>query len=196
MHARVRREQRERASWRIPLRRARRAVDCALRRVETSGRVIDASLRFTAAPLADTSRRLHRLSEWIGEAADRLERAVRGVHESVERIALAPEHAFDAPLLLTETTVRWIDAAGQLDRVSARLTDATALLAANTRTWADVTSAAATPVQTRPAASHDAPASLVRRQPFVAANTADAAKEISRGRAPPPLPSALFNRRR
>lgn len=177
----------KRAAWRAPLRRARRAVDCALRRVEASNRVIDATLRFAAGRPLETSRRLQRLGDWMVDAQAHLSRVVRELHRSAECAALAPETASAAPALLVDTTARWLDAAVRLDAVSGRVVQTSALLADHARCRPAFFAAGAE----RPAVPalarrpHPAPPVLIRPQWFVTTTTAEAARSVSRGRAPP-----------
>jgi hypothetical protein len=185
---------RERAAWRVPLRRAYRTIDSTLRRIGTSGRLIDATLRFAGGRPAEASRRLQLASQWIAKADEQLQRAARGVEDSIHAIVLLPEQILETPLLITATTLHWIGASMRLDQVSLHLVAATASLAFDARNRAallDICRDVAVP-QSRRRSSPVTP----WRPRFLTATTADAARKVSRGRAPPPFQSALSSHRR
>src|SRR5689334_18138747 len=78
------------SSWRVPLRRARRRIDSTLARLETSGRVIDATDRFGTARPLEASLYLGHLANWIGDAHLSLQRAWCGVQQSFHLLGLKP----------------------------------------------------------------------------------------------------------
>jgi hypothetical protein len=184
---------RSQAIWRAPLRMARRALDSAIGRIETSGRVIDATLRFGADQPMERAQQLCRLSEWIGEAEQQLGRAIQRVDESVRQIALAPEVAADSPRLLTDTTLLFVETAARLEQLSARAVEVSRQIVEETQAWAASAEpgAAAPAAPSRPAraaspghGSRRTPV-LIRRSRVAFATVADAARKICRGRAPP-----------
>jgi hypothetical protein len=179
------------ASWRVPLRRARRAIRSTLDRVETCSRVIEATVRFAAGRPLETSRRIRRLSNWIDEAGACLQRASRGVGETVRLAEKEPDRAAAAPALLFDTTGRWLDAAERLNEISVRLVETSARLVHDARSRGVVPAdAPAQPVPSRPAHFRHAPVVLIRRRWLIIAFCVEVARKISRGRAPPSDSSA------
>lgn len=123
----------------------------------------------------------------MGEATAHLSRVVRELDRSAQCVALAPETAAAAPALLIETTARWLDAAVRLDAVSTRVLQASAMLADEARHRPQFFAIGAErpavpPPSRRP---HPAPPVVIRPQWFVTTTTAQAARSVSRGRAPP-----------
>src|ERR1051325_7459830 len=111
-------QQRERvrsqAIWRDPFLRARRAIDSAIGRIETSGRVIDATLRFSSKRPAERARQLLQLSAWLDQAVARLERAMHGLEQSAER---APEYVEEFTLPFLGAALRCMETIVRLDRL-------------------------------------------------------------------------------
>lgn len=161
---------RSQAIWRVPFRRARQAIDSGIGRIETSGRVIDATLRFRASPPRERVRQLLQLANWLDQAVARLERAFHGMEETVER---APEYAADFTLPFLGAAMRCIETIGRLDKLAVRAAEASAQL-----------------VQVSPRRPRFV-IIVTRRSTFAFATVADAARKVSRGRAPPLSQPAL-----
>jgi hypothetical protein len=189
-----------RAAWRRPLRRVRRALDASFRLIASSRRVIDASERFAAGSPARSAARLQQVSEWMVDASEQLGRAVRALRDTRDRAALAPGQAAEAPARLVESTLRWIDAAGTLAALSERLEVTFARLRDTVQRGGVVSGYAKTAADSRAQSAGGRPtkrpsrasglvsiASIRRRRPAPASRAADAARRISRGRAPPLL---------
>lgn len=179
---------RSQAVWRVPLRRAFRAVDCAVERMESSGRVINAALRFGADRPYDRVRQLCLLSGWIDQAHAQLERAVLGLQQWTDEIARAPQHlAADSALLFLDATLRCMAAMVLLDQISACSVQASAQIVQETREWAESAAAApaAQPIRRASPRHPRVIQVLVRRSPAAFATVADAARKVCRGRAPP-----------
>ena len=196
--ARRRRRGRNAAPWRAPLRRARRRIDATLGRVETTAVVIDATVRLAAGRPLETSRRLHRLQQWIGEAGARLQRALHSVEETTSLVAREPHRAAEAPLLLFDVTERWIDAAARLNEISTRLVETSARLLDDARSRGFAAGSTVVRTQTvrvRTTPTRHAPVVLIRRRWFIVAFSAEVARKICRGRAPPSDSSALSDHR-
>lgn len=175
------------ASWRAPLRRARRRIQSTLGRVARSGVVIDATLRFAPGHPRKTAQRIFALNRWITQAQEILQRALRDVGSATDRAAVQADQAPDAPVLLTETTFLYLAAAFELDRVSARLTETASRLAADT-SWAYVhtgTVPAPPAVPARPKLVRHAPVVVILRRSFIVSLSVELARTIWRGRAPP-----------
>jgi len=157
---------RSRATWRDPFLRARRAIDSALGRYESSGRIIDASHRFGADRPMEQRQRLLQLAAWLDQTIVRLERAIRGMEEWVERLP-DYDHAQDFTFPFIGAAFRCMQLVAWLEELHARAAEA----------WAQV--------------SHASPrrprfvSVIVRRSPVAFATVADAARKVSRGRAPP-----------
>lgn len=185
---RSRRRGEKRAAWRAPLRRAWRALDASLRRVDATRRVVEASERCGARRPIEVTRQLQRAGNWLSTAAALLSRSVRDADRSCSCAVLEPQRAAAVRPLLFVTAVRWLDAAGRLDAASMALESAMAGLVEQVRTWTvwpEDRRAAPARAASRPI--HHATLVLIRRQWFVAAVAADAARRISRGRAPPSI---------
>ena len=186
--------------WRVPLRRARRAIASAVGRIETSGRVIDATLRFGAHRAMERAWQLYRLSQEIDGAERALHRALRGIEETYRQLGLAPEMVPDSPRLLTEAALRFAATATALDQLGQRAAQLSVQVVEETEAWAASVAAApapaapAAPAQPTRAAAPRQPrillAVIIRRSPVVFATPADAARKTCRGRAPPSSHSA------
>jgi hypothetical protein len=156
-------EVRSQATWRDPFLRARRAIDSALGRYESSGRIIDASHRFGADR---PKERLLQLSIWLDQTIVRLERAIRDMETWVERL---PDYdqAQDFTFPFIGAAFRCMQLLAWLDELRTRAAEALAQV------------------------SHASPrhprfgSVIVRRSPVAFATVADAARKVSRGRAPP-----------
>ena len=174
-----RRERLRWRAWRRPLRRARRAIAATLGRVEQAGRVIEAAARFERQrPLAATDRYVHVAARLAGAGAS-LHLAARSLSETTDWIALAGVPA-GAPELLVETTALWIFVAARLAETSNRMDAAFGQLVR------DVQSGAILPEPIIDAPRRfEASSSILRTQSFSAARALSAAREVSRGRAPP-----------
>jgi hypothetical protein len=201
--------QEPRLTWRRPLRRVQRALDSSFRLIDSSRRVIDASERFAAgSSLRTAARQLQRVSEWIDDASEQLGRAVRGLRQTTDSVARAPEQGAAAPALLIETARRWVDAAATLAALSDRLEETFARLRAAAERGILIVDRPESAPQSQPRFTAPRPASrrscagdrlttssIRRPWPAPASRAVDAARRISRGRAPPfgstcPLSSA------
>jgi hypothetical protein len=102
-------------------RRTERAIDAALRLIESSRRAIDACERFASVRPIRATQQLERVSGWIVEATEQLGLVVSGLSETCDSAARALEEAGEAPGMLINATARWIDAAARLAALSDRL---------------------------------------------------------------------------
>src|SRR4051812_41635901 len=71
------------ASWRAPLRRARRRIASTVARAARTARIIDATLRFARGHAAETAERLFELNRELRDAQKMLQRALHSVGECV-----------------------------------------------------------------------------------------------------------------
>jgi hypothetical protein len=190
------------------LTRSRRDIDATVRLVDRACRMVDDAERAASARPIQASRQFKRVSGSLAHAATLLERAGRGMQDTTAFVVLAPDLAGDAPQQLVDTSIRFIDAAVRLAAISDRVHDAsTGLLDAAERGDAQFDPSELT-VKTNAVVA--APRSMVARlfpaqRPrrttsrsaldsisrqlcglgFAPATTADAARRVSRGRAPP-----------
>jgi hypothetical protein len=124
-----------------------------------------------------------------------LECAAAGLRKTSDRVAEAPELALDAPEKLFAVAALWVRAAVELDvysgqfvETSARMLDRTKKLAATGPAVPATIALNAPPRLPRdwfPSEDDDAPCIPTRRQRSVRLTLAEAARRISRGRAPP-----------
>ena len=192
-----------RRGWVRSLRRARRAIDASLRRIEGSGRVIEAAERFGRRRPLQAAGQLHRASCWLADAAAQLQRAQLRLNDTTQCIESAPERAAGAPVPVMYTILHWIDAAGRLTAVSDHLSDTSTRLVAIAKT-AQPSDFRPVIVPPRPAAARwflqycpsrpsDRIQQLLRRRRRPAPTAvAEAPRRVSRGRAPPFLSICLL----
>ena len=184
---------RSQAVWRAPLRRARRAINSVIGQIATSGQVIDATLRFGAHRAMERAWQLYRLFQEIDGAQRALHRALRGIEETHRQLGLAPEMAPDSARLLMDAALRFAATAAALDQLGQRADQLSAQVVEETQAWAASVAAApaapAAPAQPTRAAAPRRPlfplTVIIRRSPVAFATVADAARKVSRGRAPP-----------
>jgi hypothetical protein len=157
---------RSKATWRDPFLRARRAIDSTLEGFAPSGRVIDASFRFGLGGPVEQRQRLVQLATWLDQTIVRLERAIRGMEKWAER---SPDYDY-----AQDFTFPFIGAACRCMQLLAWLED---LHARAAEAWAKVVHAS--PRHPRFVSI------IVRRWPVAFTTVADAARKVSRGRAPP-----------
>ncbi len=187
----LRGELRSQNLWRAPLRKAGRAIDSAMGRIESAGRVIDATLRFGADRPMERVRQLCQLSWGIDEAQRQLQRAQRRWEESFVRIALSPEQADAFAPLFLEAALRFLETGLRLDELAHRATQASAQVLEETRTWAASPETGQGAAEPAPATRKTSPRYsrfilvINRRLPAAFATAADAARKVCRGRAPP-----------
>lgn len=193
-----------RRSWTRPFRRTRRAIECTLRLIHSSCRVIEAAERFAAGRPVRATRQLEIVSGLIGEAVEHLDRAARGLRQTADRVAQSPDVALDAPDKLVAATAQWIAAATQLAAFSERLNDTSTWLSDSVKSGAipiplqEQTADAGKPVTTFRLIAppllppdwfsdegNDVPRIPVRRRRSVCLTVVEAARRIFRGRAPP-----------
>jgi hypothetical protein len=193
-----------RRSWTRPFRRTRRAIECSMRLISSSCRVIEAAQRFAAGRPVRAARQLELVSGWMSEAGAQLQCAARALQETIERAAQSPDVALDAPAKLTHATAQWIEAAGLLAAFSERLDGTSAWLVDSVKSGvipippqeqtADAGETVTTfrlippplvPPEWFPYQSNDVPCIPVRRQRSICPTVAEAARRIFRGRAPP-----------
>ncbi len=194
----------QRQLWRDPMRRMRSAIQSSFRLIETCSSIIDDTARLAAARPIRATRRLQRVAGLLAHAVTHLARAAHGLQATAESAALTPETASEAPGLLIESTLLWVDAAEQLNAVSERFDEAFATLLASVESGAVPIDFAELSRDSRPAVaaqrinpvrlflawnrSHKSDCArffLKRRRRFAPAAVAEAAKKVFRGRAPP-----------
>jgi hypothetical protein len=180
-----------------------RAIKRAFRLIDSSLRVIEASERFAAQRPVLATRQLQLVVGWLAEAASELECATRGLRSTVDHAALSPELALDAPRLLVDAAKDWMDAALQLAALSDRFDDTFGCLVDSVKSGAipippeEQTDDAGDPVTTFrlipvPLLPPDwfgyqryVTPCIPDRQRSVRVTVVEAARRISRGRAPP-----------
>jgi len=155
---------RSKATWRDPFLRARRAIDSTLEGFAPSGRVIDASFRFGLGGPTEQRQRLVQLAVWLDQTIVRLERAIRDMEQWAER---SPDEPQDFTFPFIGAAFRCMQLVAWLDELRAHAAEA----------WAQVVHAS--PRHPRFGSV------IVRRWPVAFATVADAARKVSRGRAPP-----------
>jgi len=187
-----------RQGWTRSLRRARRAIDASVRRIEGSCRVIDAAQRFASRRPLRATDHLQQVSGWLVDAAVQLQRAGIRMRDTTECAALAPERAAAAPQGLIDATARWLAAAGRLAVASDRLDDTMARLLRSAKEGSPVDDRPVIPLRRPPSPRWflqycpSQPADRIRlllkrrRRPAPSAVT-EAHRRVSRGRAPPSL---------
>src|SRR4051794_8840736 len=74
------------ASWRAPLRRARRRIWSTLGRVAHSGVLINATLRFAPGHPRETAQRIFALNRWLSKTEEILQRALRSIGEATDLV--------------------------------------------------------------------------------------------------------------
>src|SRR5260370_392431 len=104
-----------------PLRRSRRAIDTSLRLIESASRAMDSAERVAAGRPIHASRQFQAISGLLVKAGARLQHACRGMHATLERVALAPDRAADVPEQFVDTSLRFADAAALLAALSDRV---------------------------------------------------------------------------
>ncbi len=172
-----------RSSWSRPFRRLRRAIDFSERSIQASCRVLLATERLAPGAPVPTSRQLCRAAGRLTEAAVALTRAALGL-----QVPDTPEAA--DPLI--GVALVWIETAGKMTGLAERLH--THVL--TTRPPVTV----AVPITPRPLLRPRqiricdglSFASLRRSRPRVT-TSANAPRQISRGRAPPLASSCSFS---
>lgn len=190
-----------RLSWTRPLRRTRQAIERSLRLIEESGHVIEAAERFAARRPLRAAREYERVSVCLAQATAQLSCAVRALSVTTAKIELSPAQASDAPPFLLDAVIRWAGAAGKLAVLSDRLDDTFGLIldsiAAGTpldfsELFRNPDVAARRVISLRPlrarrlsAANGSIFVMRNRRRGSVRITVAEAARRISRGRAPP-----------
>jgi hypothetical protein len=117
-----------RLPWRRSLRRTRRAIDSSLRLLDSCQCVIDGSERSAAGRALHTNRQLRHAAGWLTEAVAQLQRAGHGLRDTADAAARSPERAADAPGRLIDATARWLDGAARIAALSDRLEDASGRL--------------------------------------------------------------------
>jgi hypothetical protein len=174
----------------------RRAIDASLRKIEGSGRVIDAAERFGGTKPLQAVDQLQRVSCWLADAAAQLQRAQLRLNDTTRCMESAPERAGGSPVPVMDAILQWIDAAGRLTAVSEHLQETSAQLVAVAK--------AAQPSDFRPVIVAPRPAAarwflqycpsrpsdriqqlLERRRRLAPAAVAEAPRRVCRGRAPP-----------
>lgn len=198
----------QRPSWVPRFRRLNRALATSARMIEaTRAAVRQVAERAVRSPVRAT-RELHRLSARLIAASVRLERAVRGLHETSDAVLLDPRRAREVPRLLAHATERWLRTAMALEEVSSELFALqesllddleSGRLAPETETPRRRIRIVRRPsfvrafLRCRRSCAHDRIASLpARRRRTACRATTDAPRRICRGRAPPLLANCLL----
>jgi hypothetical protein len=199
-----------RPEWAARLRRLNRALASSWRVIDETMHAFErAAERAERTPLR-TSRDLLRLGARLARASNGLMRAVRGLSDTTDSLMRAPEPVANAPLLLTEATVRWIRTAQALADSSSSLFDFHEDLLKSVRSG-ELVPEAETPrrrprivgiqhlisardfLLCRRSSAHDRIATIpARRRRTACPATADAPPRISRGRAPPSFSNCLL----
>lgn len=190
-----------RRSWMRPFRRSRRAIDSTFHLINSSLRVIEASERFAAERPIRASRHLRRVAFWLADAAEKLDRARAGLHDTLDRAEQSPEVARDAPEKVIKASVCWVVAYEQLAALSSRFEGTLTWLADSLKSGAiaipieerTADAAKAVIVLRRSGASWIPPDLLaresnripVRRRRSFCLTVTEAVRRIVRGRAPP-----------
>ena len=172
------------SSWRRPLRRMRRELACSLRRIEASRRLMAVPVGFWLRHWAEGSQRCLRASEWLADAASRLHSISEGLYETTVAMARAPETAAGVPDHLIEITRQVLEASAWLIDVSNYV---------SVFTGEPGKSAGRRTIRRRPVRARSQVSTPIRRQARV--SETDAARRVSRGRAPPSIRTARSSHR-
>jgi len=192
----------------MPLRRARQAIDSAVKLIETSYGALHQAEHAPVGPrLVRASRQLLFLNRWMRRAQEKLSCATRRLRETTDCLALEPERIGDAPSRMIRETERLIDASMRLNLLSYEAGELVARMRAALEATAASAGSSGEPAAEASPRIHvpkpnrrrnfllrrrcrrvsDRLRSLGRRRrsPLT---VADAPRRISRGRAPPPSP--------
>lgn len=189
-------------SWPRRFRRTRRVIDRSLRLIETSCRVVEAAERFAARRPLRAARQYQRVSDVLDEVTEQLSTALHTLQMGADLGRMRGEGG-NAPESLARATARCVAASEKLLILSSRLDDTFALImdAIGSGTRLDFSKLIARPIGTAPRVIRLRPLperrlSLgsgcnrvlrQRRRRALRRTFADAARRISRGRAPPPV---------
>ena len=108
----------QRPGWVRPVRRVHSALNASLRLIDTVLRTLAVCERRAVRRPIGTSRSLDHASGVLVTASAQLARAVKGLAEANEWIALHPEDAAGAPEVLVKATERWLSVIQFLEGVS------------------------------------------------------------------------------
>ena len=202
--------QSRREAWTRPLRRLRRALASSRSLIDWTWSVIATSDEVgNERPIAATQD-LQRALRWLRTAQTDLNRAARGLRDTTESIAVAPERAGGVPEMLIYATSEWIMLAADLtmamnrlcelhDDILGALVEGEIVPEQEWRLFRQrvIPAPRVNPVRTfllvRRSSARDRISSVsVRRRRPAAMPTADAPRKISRGRAPPPSSACLL----
>jgi hypothetical protein len=193
-----------RRAWIRPFRSTRRAIKSSFELITCACRAIEAVERFAVERPIRAARHLGIASGLIREADEQLDCAARGMRKMLDRAAESPDVALDAPEKLVDATMDWIRATAELTAFSERLDEVSGWLL-------DAVQSGAIEIpleeQTADAGKHVIPFRLIpppllppdwfsyesydvpsipsRRPRSVRQPVVEAARRITRGRAPP-----------
>ena len=178
---------REGVRWTRTLRRTRQSLRSTLTRIGTSSRVIDAAERFAPSRPAAAARQLVQATAWLCEAATYLSRTARGLEATTGSIAVEGAAADTSDL-----NVHWVLTAGLLVEVSRQLDASFARLSPNIVAGVIGRLPAAMVAWSRVAQNGRGEPSVIIIENRAASGALAAARNISRGRAPPFVSTCAF----
>lgn len=193
-----------RRAWLRPFRRTRRAIKSSFELITCACRAIEAVETLAVERPIRAARHLGIASGLMREADEQLDCAVRGMRKMMDRAAESPDVSLDAPGKLVGVGSDWIRATAELTAFSERLDEVSGWLLDSVRSGAieipieEQTADAGKPVipvRLIPPPllppdwfsyqSNDVPSIPSRRPRSVRRTLVEAARRITRGRAPP-----------
>ncbi len=110
-----------RREWTRPFRRTQRAIKTSFELMTCACRAIEAVEKFAVERPIRAARHLGIASDLMTEADEQLDSASRGMRTMLDRAAEWPDVALDAPGKLVGVTVQWVRATAELAAFSERL---------------------------------------------------------------------------
>jgi len=198
-------ENRERRrAWIRPFRRTRRAIRSSFRLIACACRAIEAVEKFAVERPIRAARHLRIASGLMVEADEQLDCAVRGMRKVLDRATESPDVSLDAPGKLVDAGIDWMRATAELTAFSERLDEVSGWLLDSVQSGAieipieEQTADAGkpvTPFRLIPPRllppdwfsyeRNDVPSIPARQPRSVRLTAVEAARRITRGRAPP-----------
>jgi len=186
----------EAPAWALCLHRAEQGIESSLRLIERSVRALQESERTVSwSRRLRAIYRLRLIPQWMGQAAERLDRSAQGLRETTLCVRADSACGTGIPERLTAATDRWIEAAGRLAWLSDEVEETFDRLQAEVEAAAaaaDAWEASEARAAIRALAAEAIRGFLGRRRVRLLRHrrirplrTEDAIRRISRGRAPP-----------
>jgi hypothetical protein len=188
-----------RATWRLPLLRAQRALETTVRRLRRSLRSIEAGERFVASCVIESDRQLRALRplglvpSWLASAEHRLTEAQSALRSTAVRVQAFPDDWEDAGTEMIEASIRMVELVVETGALFTRLSELSVLFAEKRAPGGalaylnvDVEPELSPALLRRLRGDEDTPVTHRPYQPPINPS-ATAFRRVSRGRAPPAL---------